>query len=125
MVQQLGIVTKEPTAARFIAPENGVLFVVDLDPVVTLPLLGTIVDMQDMLVLACLSLDQRSTRHADLLITLQALFEGDIKSKAFSKNGGILEGLRSTLCQVRKHWITAIAQQNGLARMMNPAGKAG
>ena len=56
MVQQLSIVTEKPLAAVIVAPEDGVLFVVDLDLLVTLPLLGAVFDMQDVLVLTRLGL---------------------------------------------------------------------
>lgn len=70
-VQNLSIVAEEPLPALVVAPEDRILGSVELQLLIPSLLLLAVRDVQDVLMLARLSLDETRARHADLLVSLQ------------------------------------------------------
>ena len=122
-LDHLCIMTKEPFSSVAVAPEDRILRRIESHLLVPVLLLLTVVDMEDVLVLASLGLHQARPRHADLLILLYGRGHVHVLGQHLTQDGGVLKGLGSALGQVRQHRVAAIAQQHGFARWVSPAGE--
>lgn len=96
-VQNLSIVAEEPLPALVVAPEDRILSSVELQLPIPGLLLLAVGDVQDVLVLARLSLDEARARHADLLVAFQGSGQINVLGEDLAQRRRVLERLRCAL----------------------------